>query len=367
LNNILTVSALNAYLASRFREDENLEGLFIKGEIIEYKPYPKADYLTLSDSGGILKCVMWKSSSAYLRFKPTIGMNVIAEGNVAVYEKNGAYQLYIASMTPAGVGEAAVGLEQLKEKLAAKGLFDALKKRPLPDFPKKIAVVAGANSAALRDILNILNRRNPLIEIELFPSAVQGETAPSQIVGAIESADNCGADIIICGRGGGGAEDLSCFSDERVVVAFGSTKTPIISAIGHETDNPLCDLSADLRAPTPSAAAELAVPDVYSVLAAYEKRLFAVRPKRKLDDSEMILISLKKRLKLAAENAVKSAESRLLQDIKNLEAVNPLSVLSRGYAVVEKDGVAVLGVKNLSPDDKIRLKMQDGEIEAIIA
>jgi exodeoxyribonuclease VII large subunit len=365
LNTFLTVSALNAYLASRFREDKNLEGLFIKGEITDFKTYPKAYYFTLSDSGGILKCVMWKNGVP-LRFLPENGISVIAEGSVSVYEKNGAYQLYVTSMTPVGAGEAAIGLEQLKEKLAAKGLFDSEKKRSLPSLPKKIAVVAGANSAALRDILNILNRRNPLINTELFSATVQGEAAPATICDAIKKADECGADIIICGRGGGASEDLSCFSDEKVVIAFGSTKTPIISAVGHETDNPLCDLSADLRAPTPSAAAELAVPDIYSVLSAYEKRLFAVRPERKIADSDLILTSLKKRLRAAAENAIKSAETRLLQDIKSLEAVSPLSVLSRGYAVVEKDGVAVTRVKNLAKEDKIRLKMQDGEAEAII-
>jgi exodeoxyribonuclease VII large subunit len=366
LNTVLTVSAINSYIASRFREDNNLRGVLIRGEISDFKRYPKALYFTLKDADGVIKCVMWADSAAYLRFEPENGMDVIAEGSVSCYEKNGIYQLYVSDMTPGGIGKLAVLFEQTKAKLEAAGLFDEEKKRRLPTFPKKIAVVAGENSAALRDIENILKRRNPLIEIEVFPTLVQGEAAPPAIAEAIKKADESGADIIICGRGGGSYEDLFCFSTEIVAKAVGTTKTPIISAVGHETDTSLSDFAADLRAPTPSAAAELAVPDAYLLLETFEKRLKNVRPERKLEDSALILKSLERRLRSASENALNTAEARLIRDIKSLEAVSPLSVLSRGYAVVRKGGAAITGINSLKAGDEIKLTMQDGELTATI-
>jgi exodeoxyribonuclease VII large subunit len=366
LNTILTVSAINSYIASRFREDINLRGVLIRGEISDFKRYPKALYFTLKDADSVLKCVMWADSAAYLRFEPENGMDVIAEGSVSCYEKNGIYQLYVSDLTPGGIGKLALSFEQTKAKLEAAGLFDEAKKRRLPTFPKKIAVVAGENSAALRDIENILKRRNPLIEIEVFPTLVQGEAAPPAIAEAIKKADKSGADIIICGRGGGSYEDLFCFSTETVAKAVGSTKTPIISAVGHETDTSLSDFAADLRAPTPSAAAELAVPDVYFILETFEKRLMNVRPERKLEDSALILKSLERRLKNAAENRITDYEGRLARDLAKLEAVNPLSILARGYAVVRKNGVAITGINSLNAGDEIKLTMQDGELSATI-
>jgi exodeoxyribonuclease VII large subunit len=367
LNTVLTVSALNSYLASRFREDKNLKNILIKGEISNYKRYPSGHcYFTLKDSGSAIKCVIWRDTADSLRFLPEDGMGVIAEGSVQVYDRDGVYQLYVNDITPDGIGQLYAAYEQLRKKLASAGLFDEDRKRPLPAFPRKIAVVTGDNSAALRDILNIINRRSPLTKTEIFPATVQGSAAAASITEAIEKADNCGADIIICGRGGGSFEDLFAFSTEEVAVAFSKTKTPIISAVGHETDNALSDFTSDLRAPTPSAAAELAVPDIEAVLLSYEKRLFAVSPEKKVTDAEEKLENLQKRLSEGAENALISLENRLSRDIKSLEAVNPLSVLSRGYAVLVKTGKPVTGVSDLSVGDKIRIKMQDGEIDAVI-
>jgi exodeoxyribonuclease VII large subunit len=366
LNTILTVSAINSYIASKLREDKNLRGLLIRGEITDLRRFGNILYFSLKDEGGILRCVMWAENAAYLRFTPENGMDVVAEGNIVCYEKGGYYQLKVSDIVPDGIGKLAMSFEQTKAKLAAEGLFDEAKKRRLPSFPKKIAVVVGENSAALRDIENIIMRRNPLIEIEIFPTLVQGAAAPPAIVEAIGKADKSGADIIICGRGGGSGEDLLCFSAETVVRAVGDTKTPIISAVGHETDTSLSDFAADLRAPTPSAAAELAVPDVYLMLETFRRRLFGVRPERKLEDTALILKSLERRLHSTAKNAFSAAEARLARDIKSLEAVSPLSVLSRGYAVLKKDGIVQTGISSLNAGDEIRLIMQDGEINATI-
>jgi exodeoxyribonuclease VII large subunit len=237
LTTVLTVSAINSYLSSKFREDKNLKNVLIKGEVSNFKHYPSGHcYFTLKDDESALKCVIWRDIAEGLRFLPENGVGIIAEGSVQVYERDGVYQLYINDITPDGIGQLFAAYEKLKAKLSARGLFDEERKRPLPTFPKKISIVTGDNSAALRDILNILNRRNPLIITEVFPTAVQGAAAPAAIVEALTKADNSGADIIICGRGGGSFEDLFAFSSEAVAVAFSETKTPINSAVGHETD-----------------------------------------------------------------------------------------------------------------------------------
>jgi exodeoxyribonuclease VII large subunit len=307
---------------------------------------------------------MWKTSADDLRFIPENGMGIIAEGSVAVYERDGVYQLYVTGIIPDGIGQLFAAYEQTRERLERAGLFEQSRKKPLPAFPKKIAVVAGENSAALHDILEITHRRNPLIITEVFPSAVQGAAAPESLAEAIKKADSCGADIIICGRGGGSFEDLFAFSTETVAKAFADTKTPIISAVGHETDNALSDFTADLRAPTPSAAAELATPDVYGILETFRARL--TPPDKKLTEAQNRLEAIKTRLERSIELTLQSREERLLRGIKSLEAVNPLSVLSRGYAVVKKDSKAVSSSKNLFVGDTVKIEFSDGEIAATI-
>lgn len=366
MSKVYSVSEITAYISRFFDRDEIFQNITVSGEIANFKAHPTGLYFVLKDSGSTLKCVMRPALAAFLRFKPENGMKVSAAGGISVYEKNGEYQLYVNRMEQEGMGNQAAALDALREKLAAAGYFDAEKKRPLPKFPKKIAIVTAPNSDALKDILESLSEQNPLVKTEVFPATVQGANAPATIVSAIKRADESGADIIICSRGGGSPEDLMCFSDERVVIAFAETKTPIISAIGHESDSPLCDFSADFRSRTPTAAAKDAVPSVYAALEAYKNRLYAVRPERKLEDTALILRSLERRLKNAAENAISAADARLMRGIKSLEAVNPLSVLSRGYAVVRKDGVAVSGINSLKAGDKIRLTMQDGELNATI-
>ncbi|MDR0992539.1 MAG: exodeoxyribonuclease VII large subunit [Ruminococcus sp.] len=365
MSDFWTVPGLNRYLADRFKQDGNLRSILIKGEISNYKRYPSGHcYFTLKGEDSALKCVMWKTNADDLRFVPENGMGVIAEGSVAVYERDGVYQLYVTSITADGIGQLFAALNKTREKLEADGLFEQSRKKPLPVFPKKIAVVAGENSAALFDIEEITHRRNPLIITEVFPAVVQGAAAPDSIVEALKKADNSGADIIICGRGGGSFEDLYAFSTEKVARAFAETTTPIISAVGHETDTSLSDFTADLRAPTPSAAAELAVPDVYGILEALRVRL--IPPESKLKEAQSRLEAIKTRFDKSLENILSAGENRLLRDIKSLEAVNPLSVLSRGYAVVKKDGAAIAEAKNLFSGDRVTLKFSDGEVNAQI-
>ena len=267
----LTVSQLNRYIKSVLDEANLLQNIYVSGEISNFKHYPSGHiYFTLKDSASQLKCVMFSSDNTSLRFRPENGMSVVCLGRIGVYEKDGVYQLYVKGMQPKGIGELALAYEQLKETLEKRGWFSPLHKKPIPKYPKKIGVATSNMGAAVEDIKNIISRRFPICELVIVPTVVQGENAKNDIARSVEFLDELGVDTIIVGRGGGSLEDLWAFNTIEVAQAVYNCKTPVISAVGHETDYTICDFVSDLRAPTPSAAAELAVPDINSELSYIE-------------------------------------------------------------------------------------------------
>ena len=270
MSSIMTVSQLNRYIAFKLKEDRNLRGILISGEISNFTNHAKTGhlYFTLKDQESAIKAVMFNSMASRLKFSPVSGMKVIISANVQVYERDGAYQLYVNDMQPDGIGALYLAVEQLKQKLSEEGLFDESLKKSLPAFPQKIGIITSVDAAALQDILNILSRRYPIAEVKIYPCLVQGENAAASISAALSAADKGCNDILIVGRGGGSLEDLMAFNSEIVVRSIFNCVTPVISSVGHETDTTLSDYVADLRAPTPSAAAELAVPDM-SVIMSY--------------------------------------------------------------------------------------------------
>lgn len=316
MNQILTVSQINGYLKGLLDEDVQLKSIYIRGEVSNFTHHLKTGhfYFTLKDARTSIKAVMFKWNASRLRFMPKSGMSVIIFGSVQLFERDGICQIICADMQPDGLGALYMAFEQLKEKLQREGLFDASHKLPLPALPRKIAVVTAKTGAALQDIINILSRRYPIGELELFPSLVQGEQAPESIVKALRAAEAASPDVIILGRGGGSLEDLWCFNDERVARAVYACRVPVISAVGHEVDYTICDFVADLRAPTPSAAAELCAPDISGL----REELIDLRQslKRCLSDKlrleEASLTALKSRLAVSSpEKLLENREERL--------------------------------------------------------
>lgn len=316
MNQILTVSQINGYLKGLLDEDVQLKSIYIRGEVSNFTHHLKTGhfYFTLKDARTSIKAVMFKWNASRLRFMPKSGMSVIIFGSVQLFERDGICQIICADMQPDGLGALYMAFEQLKEKLQREGLFDASHKLPLPALPRKIAVVTAKTGAALQDIINILSRRYPIGELELFPSLVQGEQAPESIVKALRAAEAASPDVIILGRGGGSLEDLWCFNDERVARAVYACRVPVISAVGHEVDYTICDFVADLRAPTPSAAAELCAPDISGL----REELIDLRQslKRCLSDKlrleEAALTALKSRLAVSSpEKLLENREERL--------------------------------------------------------
>ena len=388
---ILSVTQLNTYIKSRFDGDEKLSNIFISGEISNFTDHYRSGhlYLTLKDEKCAVSAVMFARYAARLRFKPQDGMKVIVRGRVSVYEATGRYQLYIEDMQPEGVGALSIAFEQLKNKLLKEGLFAPEHKKPLPRFPERIGVITSPTGAAVHDIVTVLGRRYPVAQIVFCPVLVQGENAAPQIVDALARFNRIdGADVIILGRGGGSIEDLWAFNEECVARAVAASHIPVISAVGHETDFTICDFAADLRAPTPSAAAELAVPDgaelLYSVL--YQKDRLSHAMSSKIDSSKEKIDTLLKsqvfrspleavenrkinldgtvsRLNKAAEDKIKKVRAGLAEMGGRLNALSPLAVLSRGYAAVyEKGGKAVSGVKDVSVNDNVIIQMADGSL-----
>lgn len=382
---IATVSQVNGYLKRILDSNEILNNIWIKGEISNFKlHYSGHMYITLKDEGGVLKAVMFKSSALKLNFNPSDGMKVLARGRISVYEAGGSYQLYIEEMIPDGVGALYLAYEQLKNKLSAEGLFNEEHKKPIPRFPEKIGVVTAATGAAVRDIINVITRRFPYAEIILYPTLVQGAGAASEIAEAIKYFnEKSEVDTLIVGRGGGSIEDLWAFNEEIVARAIFESKIPVISAVGHETDFTIADFVADLRAPTPSAAAEIAVPsvaEIYAGLSSYltrilqaennliERKRFELKnlklknPKDYINERSMILDSYVKRI----EN---SLNFKLLEGKKNfgelcakLEALSPLSVMARGYSVAEDgNGNIIKSIKELNKDLEFDLRLYDGK------
>ena len=391
---VLTITALNEYIRSRMDADPMLTGVAVKGEISNYKMYPSGHhYFTLKDEGGALKCVMFKGNAIRLRFRPENGMQVIAMGKVTVYPRDGAYQLYCTAMALDGIGDLYAAFEQLKKKLAAQGLFDPAHKKPLPKYPGTIGIITSSAGAAIHDMLRILRKRYPLSKVLLLPVRVQGVEAPPEIAAAIRYANHFRiADLLIVGRGGGSIEDLWAFNDERVAYAIYESEIPVISAVGHEPDVTISDFVADLRAATPSNAAELAVPDrdaLHQTLdgmsaamsTALNRQVKSARQHLKVLSASPALQSpvgylnqKKKNLELL-QNRMVSAENNILHRHKQnfigltskLDAMSPLKVLTRGYAMAQTaDGTVVRSVSQVEPGDRISVSLSDGHFAASV-
>lgn len=387
----LTVSELNNLIKTLIDCEPLLNNVCIRGELSNYKIYPSGHhYFTLKDSESSLRCVMFKSSASKLRFRPESGMGVTAFGRVSVFPRDGAYQLYCTDLIPEGVGDLQVAYEQLKAKLSAEGLFDPKHKKKLPPFPKRIAIITSSAGAAVHDMIRILGQRWPMTKVVLLPVRVQGVEAPPEIVGAIRYANRHKvADLIITGRGGGSIEDLWAFNDERVARAIYESELPVISAVGHEPDVTIADYVADVRASTPSNAAELAVPNVRDIrelldnlsirrtqamhkkistleskLDELKKRKVLQTPMAYVDSKRAELDYMKDKFIAAADRSNAAKRREFVRLAASLDAMSPLKVLGRGYAIAADDkGQLVRSVSNIKPDDKIRLSVSDGVIK----
>ena len=373
MSQIYTVSQVNQYIKSLLDRDRELTALYVRGEISNYKAYPSGHhYFSLKDGEGAIRCVMFKREAMSLRFRPENGMKVIAFGRVAVFPRDGQYQLYCTALTPEGVGDLHLAFEQLKQKLYAEGLFDPAHKKPIPKFPKRIALITSSAGAAVRDMLRILGARWPMAEVFLLPVRVQGAEAPGEICAAVAWANQHQvADLIITGRGGGSMEDLWAFNDENVARTIYHSAIPVISAVGHEPDVTIADFVADLRAATPSNAAELAVPDQNEVavwLRQMEGRL-AQAMGRKLESARKDLDraarcrALQDPMNYVLNASLNRERQRFGQLASKLDALSPLKVLGRGYAIPQKtDGGVVRSVSDVAPGDGLKLRVADGEI-----
>ena len=392
--NILSITQLNEYIQKKLDADPRLSQVAVWGEISNYKLYPSGHhYFTLKDETGALKCVMFKGNALRLRFRPENGMKVIAMGKVSVYPRDGAYQLYCAAMTVDGVGDLYAAFEQLKKKLAAQGLFDPAHKKPLPKYPGTIGIVTSSAGAAIHDMLRILRKRYPLTTVRLLPVRVQGAEAPGEIAAAIAYANRYElADLLIVGRGGGSMEDLWAFNDERVAHAIYRSRIPVISAVGHEPDVTISDYVADLRAATPSNAAELAVPDQdalrqnldgmsAAMATALERQIKALRrhlqilaqspalrsPTGYIEQRGKNLELLQNRLAAAQNQQLTRKNQRYIAAVSKLDAMSPLKVLSRGYAMAQtEDGSVLRSVRQVERGDRIRIALADGKLSATV-
>lgn len=386
---VLSVSQLNRYIKMNFDADENLANIFISGEISNFTNHYRTGhlYFTLKDDSAAVRAVMFNSSAKRLKFMPEDGMKVIARGRVSVYEASGQYQLYVDDMQPDGVGALNLAYEQLKEKLQKEGLFSELHKKPLPPYPEKVGVITSPTGAAVRDIINVLGRRFPYAEIVFCPVLVQGDGAHLQLTDAVNLFNSeRAADVIIIGRGGGSIEDLWEFNDEGLARAVYNSEIPVISAVGHETDFTICDFVADMRAPTPSAAAELAVPDANELqyaLSALKNRMFLnvssgiadrrsrleyLTSKGALKSPDEMLSNRSQRLDTAFSKMLSSYENRIggkkvefISAATALSKLDPMSVLMRGFAFVsDKSGKNVYSSQSLAKGDKINVRFHDG-------
>ena len=389
---VLSITQLNEYIRGKLDGDALLNGIAVRGEISNYKVYPSGHhYFTLKDEGASLKCVMFKGNAVRLRFRPDNGVKVIAMGKISVYPRDGVYQLYCTAMAMDGIGDLYAAFEQLKAKLAAQGLFDPAHKKPIPKYPGTIGIVTSSAGAAIHDMLRILRKRYPLSQVRLLPVRVQGVEAPGEIAAAIRYANHHRlADLLIVGRGGGSIEDLWAFNDERVAYAIYESRIPVISAVGHEPDVTISDFVADLRAATPSNAAELAVPDqdalrqnldgmAMSMASSLNRQLKGARqhlnvlsghpalrsPTGYLEQKEKSLELLKNRLISAQSRTVEQKNRQFVALTSKLDAMSPLKVLTRGYAMARTEAGEVLkSVYQIQPGDRIHITMSDGRFAA---
>ncbi len=391
---VVTVKQLNLYIKSLLEGNDRLAYISISGEISNFKRHFASGhlYFTLKDDSAALKCVMFKGNASRLRFSPEDGMKVICSGKISVFERDGVYQLYAENMTPDGEGDLMLALERIKEKLSKEGLFSPERKKAIPSFPKKVGVITSETGAAVRDIFNVLSRRYPLCDIVFCPATVQGPLAPPTLCSALDEMEKSGVDVIIIGRGGGSIEDLWCFNDETLARRIADCSIPVISAVGHETDFTICDFVADLRAPTPSAAAELAVPDatelvnklsvldtvikarIEDILNAKEKSLDALMKMRVFSSPiesfcqrrALLLDAITDRINNKLDVLVSQKEKQFCIAASKLDALSPVKTMLRGFTVAQKDGKGVKTVKNLEAGDKIRVRFHDGSAECTV-
>ena len=390
---VLSVTQVNEYIRNRMDADPLLTQVAVRGEISNYKLYPSGHhYFSIKDEGGALKCVMFKGNAMRLRFRPENGMKIIAMGKISVFPRDGAYQLYCSALAVDGIGDLHAAFEQLKAKLAAQGLFDPAHKKPIPKYPKVIGIVTSSAGAAVHDMIRILRKRYPLVEVRLFPVRVQGVEAPPEIVGAIRYANRYNLeDVLIVGRGGGSMEDLWAFNDERVAYAIYESEIPVISAVGHEPDFTISDFVADLRAATPSNAAELAVPDqdalcqsmdsmADAMVSALQRQVKSARqhlqvlsashalrsPTAYLEQKEKSLQLLQNRLLAAQQASVAKKEQHFASLTAKLDAMSPLKVLSRGYAMAQKGSQVLRSASQVTTGDAVTVTFSDGSLTATV-
>lgn len=393
LNEILTVSQLNRYVKSLLDGDFRLRDLFLRGEISNYTRHYRSGhlYFTLKEGGSVVKAVMFAGYAQELAFEPENGMAVILRCSVSLYERDGNYQIYVYEMQPDGRGALQVAFEQLYRKLQVQGLFDETNKKPIPRFAQRIGVVTSETGAALQDILNILSRRCPMAQVVFAPALVQGREAPDSLIAALQALDEWGkCDVIIIGRGGGSMEDLWCFNDERLVRQIVACHTPIISAVGHETDFTLCDYAADLRAPTPSAAAELAsvkmeqLEERLEILADRTKRaaghclaqkeqqlqrlslqLAHLTPERRLQEYAEKLQNLWNMIQSSEKSVIIKKQEALRLQSARLQALDPMARLAGGYSMVLKDGRVLSSIQQAQEGDHLQVRLHDGTLRVL--
>jgi exodeoxyribonuclease VII, large subunit len=392
-NMAISVSELNSYIKNKIADDEYLNNVLVKGEISNFKNhYTGHMYFTLKDENSLIKCIMFKSYAQKLDFMPKDGMKVFALGGVSVFERDGVYQIYVKAMQEDGVGILYKKYEELKQRLEQQGYFDDSHKKKIPIMPKTIGVLTSQTGSVIRDIINVSTRRNPNVNIRLFPVPVQGEGAAEKIADGIKFMnEQKQADVLILARGGGSLEDLWPFNEEIVARAIYDSEIPIISAVGHETDFSISDFVADLRAPTPSAAAELAVPDIYEVkqkINTYQNRLrlslikkveimklryekcmssrVFKEPLRDINDNYLKVDTFIKKLENIIKVKQKEEKTKYIELVSKLDTLSPLKTLTRGYSIVEEDGKIIKSVKELKTGDKIDIRLVDGKKQAEI-
>ena len=392
-NNIYTVAELNEYIKNLIENDRVLSDVYVKGEISNFTNHKTGHfYFTVKDDKSVLKAVMF-GGAGKLKFMPENGMRVVLRGRISLFVRDGQYQIYCEEITPDGVGSLYVAFEQLKAKLESEGLFDARRKKPLPRIPQKIGIITSPTGAAIRDMINVITRRFPMAKIILFPTLVQGANAPSQLISGIKYINSTSlADVIIIGRGGGSIEELWAFNDENLARAVYASRVPVISAVGHETDFTICDFVADLRAPTPSAAAELAVPDAEELkkqlgnagkkmelmisgriknyrekIKSYENANVLRNPMNIIDDKRMNILHMEKNLVSNMQLLLGGKKTQFMMSSSKLEALNPLSVLTRGYSVAYMGDRIVKELGDVEIGSGISVKLSDGFIDATVS
>ena len=391
---IFSVSEINKYIKMLFDGDELLNSISIRGEITNFKAhYTGHYYFTLKDESSTIKCVMFKGYAQFVKFKPADGMKVVINGQISAFERDGVYQIYCKSMSPEGLGDLYLAYEQLKEKLSKEGLFDISKKKKIPFLPQRVGVITSRTGAVIRDIINVSTRRYPNVNILIYPAAVQGVNIASTVIEGLKVCNELNnVDVIIIARGGGSFEDLFGFNDENLARAIYASKIPVVSAVGHETDFTICDFVSDLRAPTPSAAAELVYPEYTEIVSRIEKdknrtiiamknyierkrqyveRLKAAKlekvPLDQVNKYRLAIDSMMTKSEATLKYMIEKYRTRCVKSIAKIDTLSPLKTLTRGYSVVEdEDGKVIKSVNDVSSNQEIKITVTDGKVSAIV-